>query len=102
MITVDFSSQSSMLFSGRKNGERAKTVLINDDLNEDNIVKVISRPGQLITSSFFLGLLDHYIRKFNSVNELIANLDMDSLDATSREECLRALKRGASKNQELF
>jgi hypothetical protein len=102
MITIDFAKQDSTLFSGRKNGERAKNTLIVNDSKKDQKVRFFSKEGQLITSSFFLGLLDDYIRHFSSVNELMNNLDMNGLDPISREECLRAIKRGAAKNQALF
>lgn len=102
MITIDFAKQDSTLFSGRKNGERAKNTFIVNDGKKDQKVIFYSKEGQLITSSFFLGLLDDYIRHFSSVNELMQNLNMDGLDPISREECLRAIKRGAAKNQALF
>lgn len=102
MITVDFSTQQSTLFSGRKNGARAREQLIKSNMLDDKKMKFSSKAGQLITSSFFLGLLGDYLQRYNSIDEVIKNIDIEDLDPISREECLRALKRGSTKNQDLF
>ncbi|OLF60229.1 hypothetical protein BTN33_01380 [Aeromonas veronii] len=104
MITVDFSKQDSTLFSGRKNGERARHNLMKKtgEAFDDQRMNFLSREGQLITSSYFLGLLGEYLHQFNNMNDVFNYIDLNGLDRRSKEECIRALRRGATRSEDIF
>lgn len=104
MITVDFSTQDSTLFSGRKNGERARENLIKKtgETLDDKRMQFFSKDGQLITSSFFLGLLGEYLYQFHNMDDVFEYINLNGLDRRSKEECLRALRRGATRSEDIF
>jgi len=105
MMIVDFTKEfgNQDLYSGRKNGERAREQLFSKpNIVNDGKWKFISRAGQFISSSYFLGLLGDSIFSFSTVNEAFKYINLDELDQASKEECIRAIKRGTTPNGDLF
>lgn len=99
-LTVNFSELDSPLLTGRKNGNRAREKFHIEENEEGYILR--STQDQLITSSYFLGLLGVELKKYATANEALAKINMDGLSDQSRSECTRAIKRGLSTNRELF
>ena len=101
--TIDLTGLPSTLLSGRKNGERAHKTL-NVRLKEG--YEIIARDDQLITSSYFLGLIgDELVKLANekgSVDLVISKLDLDKLNDKSKDECLRAVRRSISSPRSLM
>jgi len=102
-LTIDFSQNSLRdvtLFTGRKNGRKAKA-LFSVALCDRYVFK--ANKEQVITSSYFLGLIGDELRillnKLSSINELISRIDTSSLNVVSQEECVRAIRRGLSSNE---
>jgi len=95
---VDFSKMPEIsLFTGRKNGRKARTYF---QINDADRFIFKANSDQVITSSYFLGLIGDELAalllKLNDINELITYVDTDSLNSTSQNECVRAIKRGLS------
>ncbi|MEZ8191736.1 MULTISPECIES: hypothetical protein [Vibrio] len=96
MLIIDFTKlESTTLFTGRKNGKRAK-----DKFGIKTAKKFLFKaaPEQVITSSYFLGLvgdeLKHLLLGLKDINELLEHMDTDSLNEISKNECIRAVRRG--------
>jgi hypothetical protein len=93
---VDFAARfpQKELFSGRKNGIRARKTFLfeeKDVLNTDSI-SLVCLPGQVITSSYYLGLLELFVRKFKRLDEALEKISMEGLNDYCRTECLDALE----------
>lgn len=102
-LTIDFSQndlKNVTLFTGRKNGRKAKS-LFSVTPCDQYIFKANS--DQVITSSYFLGLIGDELRillgNLNDINELISKIDTSSLNQVSQEECVRAVRRGLSSDE---
>lgn len=102
-ITVDFNIdyfKNTKLFTGRKNGKAAKKYF---NVSNGDFFIIKSANDQVITSSYFLGLLgDELIDLLNrskDINDLISKIDTSALNKTSNDECIRAIRRGLSKNE---
>ncbi|WP_062749497.1 hypothetical protein [Erwinia persicina] len=102
-ITVDFTKggfEKLSLFTGRKNGKKAKGNF-NISISEKFIF--LANPDQVITSSYFLGLvgdeLTFLLRSSGNINNLLEKVDLSSLNEVSRNECIRAIKRGIISNE---
>ena len=96
--TVDFTSpefRDVTLFTGRKNGKKARSYF---KIQKADGYKFLTNSEQVITSSYFLGLIgDELLELLNQVkdiNELLLRVDTGSLNETSKNECVRAIKRG--------
>lgn len=102
--TIDFRKFDSNLFSGRKNGERAQTKF---QLKAHDYYIFIAHKEQLITSSYFLGLMSHELKRLSeqehgNINNLIERLNTDGLNEKSTDECLRAVKRSITPTKSLL
>lgn len=108
MIDIDFQKQypNATLFAGRKNGQRARDVIlaeIPEFDNADNKFIFHCSERQLITSSYFLGLLEHYLVQFENIGDVLEHIDLTNLNnPASLEECIRAIRRGSATNGGLF
>lgn len=95
--TIDLTSLASTLLSGRKNGERAHRSL---HVKLTDGYEIIARDDQLITSSYFLGLIGEELVKLasanSSVESVITKLDLSKLNEKSKDECVRAVRRSIS------
>lgn len=92
MTYVDFSGQQARLFSGRKNGELARGILLRED-NQQVHICISARSDQVITSSFFVGLLDDIMWMFDKKSDLIGAIKTDGLSEISLNELKRAIAR---------
>ncbi|MBA0190116.1 hypothetical protein H4F50_20935 [Pectobacterium brasiliense] len=97
-VVVDFTVnelKSITLFTGRKNGKKAKSIL---GIKNSEYFVFIGNPDQVITSSYFLGLvgeeLSNLFKKLGTVNYLLDRVDLNGVNEVSRNECVRAIKRG--------
>lgn len=101
--SINLTNLNSTLLSGRKNGERARKSL---DVSFNDEYKIIARSDQLITSSYFLGLLgDELVRlaeKLGSVDAVIERLDLCEVNEKSRTECIRAVRRSITAPRSLM
>ncbi|RXQ03305.1 hypothetical protein EGL69_13615 [Vibrio parahaemolyticus] len=103
MLLIDFSTlEKTTLFTGRKNGKRAKERF---GVRNARQFKFIANQGQVITSSYFLGLvgeeLKDLLHSLRDINELLEHLDTDSLNDISKNECIRAVRRGLVSSNDL-
>ncbi|EJB8442490.1 hypothetical protein MW350_001954 [Vibrio parahaemolyticus] len=97
---VDFTSMPDVtLFTGRKNGRKAKKHFTIS--NADYFI-FRANENQVITSSYFLGLVgEELIALLNklensNINELLTCIDTQDINTVSQNECVRAIKRGLS------
>lgn len=102
-IMIDFTKngyENVTLFTGRKNGKKAKEIF---KISKADSYVFLSKENQVITSSFFLGLLGDELlelfKKTGNINKLIDMVDLSNLNDVSRNECLRAIKRGIVTNE---
>lgn len=103
-LVINFSHYQETLFSGRKNGERARNTF---DIRFSEKIVVEAREDQLITSSYFLGLLSPELKRLVSeengnVNRLLEHLNTESLNLKSKDECVRAIKRSITAPRSLM
>ncbi|WP_272694927.1 hypothetical protein [Providencia sp. PROV144] len=88
------------LFTGRQNGKKAKT---HFQIKNADFFIIKANADQVITSSYFLGLLSEelmaLLKKLNNINELIDRVDTSSLNEVSKNECIRAIRRGLADNE---
>lgn len=103
VIKVNFNIEhfkDTKLFTGRKNGKAAKTYFKID--NGDRFV-INAADDQIITSSYFLGLLGDELTKLlndsKDINDLISKVDVSTLNKVSQDECIRAIRRGLVRNE---
>jgi hypothetical protein len=96
---IDFSKIESELLTGRKNGNRARDFF---KITESDFYILKSSANQLITSSYFLGLLEVELLKSKNASIALTRVDMKGLSAASKEECEKAIKRGLAKTQSLL
>lgn len=97
-LTLDLTQFSSNLLTGRKNGTRARDKF---GVKKADRYIFILRNDQLVTSSYFLGLLGEEIKLFSSSKEALEHIDLESLNDSSKNECVRAIKRGLSTSKGL-
>lgn len=103
MFVIDFSKlKDTTLFTGRKNGKRAK---IKFNIKNANKYQIIANSQQVITSSYFLGLmgeeLNELLSKQSNINELLEKIDIKNLNDVSKNECIRAIRRGLTRSNML-
>lgn len=106
-LTIDFESlyPNSELFTGRKNGIRARKKFEIDEPSKVqgiNTIKLIGSKEQLITSSYFLGLLETFIAKYSSYEEAIGHVNVDCLSEYCIQECHDALEYTFMNNNDSF
>lgn len=93
MITVDFSIQERTLFSGRRTATELRDTLIVDDGVDDHKLVLRTRSNQLVTSSFFLGLLQPHVMSYGSYQGMQGLVDDSGLDEVSKLEWYRCCRR---------
>ncbi|MGF1839173.1 hypothetical protein [Vibrio atlanticus] len=100
---INLTELKSTLLSGRKNGERAHKQF-NVSLADE--YKIIADKDQLITSSYFLGLIGDELVKmaqiFDSVDTVISKLDLSDVNDKSKNECIRAVRRSITAPRSLM
>ncbi|CAM3147399.1 hypothetical protein [Vibrio rarus] len=100
---INLTKLNSTLLSGRKNGERAHESMA---IQFKDAYEIIARDDQLITSSYFLGLIGKELVKLaeqqGSIDEIISKLNLDKLNKKSRDECIRAVRRSISSPRALI
>lgn len=102
-LVIDFTKngfEALTLFTGRKNGKKAKDIF---KIAEAEKFVFIANNEQVITSSYFLGLvgdeLSNLLKITGTVNALLERVDLTGLNEVSRNECERAIKRGIVSNE---
>ena len=102
-VIIDFTTnnfESVTLFTGRKNGKRARSSFPIDNAD---YFKFISNNDQVITSSYFLGLIGERLNAIystvGSISEIINRVNLTELNEVSRNECMRAIKRGIASGE---
>ena len=91
-LIIDFkNTTNNTLFTGRKNGVKARELF---SIKPVDIYEIRSAENQLITSSYFLGLLGEELKRFGTPNHILEHLNMAELSEKSKDECIRAIKRG--------
>jgi len=101
-LIIDFSATTTAnvsLFTGRENGKRAKAKF---DVKPADIYRIISLEDQLVTSSYFLGLLGAELKKFGSPAKALEHLDLTGVSKKTKDECERAVRRGLTSNRSLI
>lgn len=109
-INIDFSKLSSkqnkMLFAGRANGQEAfRYFKIDSFRKEDQDSINLSIPdGVVVSSSYFLGMLENILPKFSTPKDFYAatKLDGQIYQEGMLSELDRAVKRGLHRNEPLF
>ncbi|WBA13446.1 hypothetical protein [Salinivibrio kushneri] len=102
MLTIDFAERDDVtLFTGRKNGKRAKAKF---GIKRASQFRLKADQEQVITSSYFLGLLGEELQdlflKVKDINELLDRINTEELNETSKNECIRAVRRGLRSRSE--
>lgn len=90
------------LFSGRSNGEKAHKFFKLDKANKNDFFKLRVPDNVVISSSYFLGMLEDIMRNYNSLEELKNHVDSSALDGETLMEYNRAVKRGFYTNRGFF
>ena len=94
-LVVDFTNdelKNITLFTGRKNGKKSKSMF---GIKNSEFFVFIGNPDQVITSSYFLGLigeeLSNLLKEVGSINNLLDRVDLNNINEVSRNECVRAI-----------
>jgi len=87
-VEVDFTKHPFKLFTGRKKGNEYVTKFRLDKVKESPILILKANPDQVITSSFFIGLLEHLYP-----NNKPMFVSVIRLPEKSKKEYERAFKR---------
>lgn len=98
---IDFEKMSdTKIFSGRQNGVKARDYF---NIHESEKYFIKTGNDQLITSSYFLGLLGELLSKqFSTPNEVLNALDFEASNEISRREMVKAIRRGLSTHKGLI
>ncbi|MDR6962515.1 hypothetical protein [Shewanella putrefaciens] len=91
IVVINLISNESGLLTGRSNGKRARKIL---NVRPADRYVLTSAQDLLVTSSYFLGLIGEELSAFSSPNDALQHLDLSGLSPQSREECIKAVKRG--------
>ncbi|WP_095497200.1 hypothetical protein [Paraferrimonas haliotis] len=103
LITIDFSKYPSELWSGRKNGIQAQKRFLEGQDNDGQCkIKLKANESQVITSSFYLGLLEDRLLKYSSINNVLNNVEFEGINEESQKEFLNAVKRNLFKSGSVF
>jgi len=97
-MKINFNSEefkSIGLFTGRKNGKIARS---DFSIKPADQFFFYSGAEQVITSSFFLGLVGEELKslfnKIKNTEEFFSRLHFEGLNDVSKSECIRGIKRG--------
>ncbi|MGM7742953.1 hypothetical protein ACS780_20625 [Yersinia enterocolitica] len=109
-IFIDFTklvrNQHKTLFAGRANGRRASEFFGVDNFDvEKNDILLFKIPQDIvISSSYFLGMLENILPNFRSAAEFYsrARLGNQVYEAGMLKELDRAVERGLYKNEPFF
>lgn len=101
-LTVDLSSVSGPVYSGRGRGEALREKYALNDLEDsiDSVSVIIPESAYTVSSSFFLGLFGPSIRKCGSVDQFERKFSFDAPDFL--KPILHAHAALAVQNRNLF
>lgn len=98
-MLIDFSILKTSLLTGRENGKKAREKF---GVEKSSIYIIKTSEDQMVTSSYFLGLLGEVLSsQFSSPKEALASIDFNGVNDKSRRECTKAIQRGLSSNRGL-
>lgn len=109
-INIDFStlvnSQHKTLFAGRANGRKASELFGVDafDISSDDSLNFIIPQDIVVSSSYFLGMLENILPSFTSIPEFYARAKLanNAYQEGMLKELERAVERGLYKNEPFF
>lgn len=109
-ISIDFNKianeQSKRLFAGRANGQEAYKYFNISSFNpeKDDRLDLSVPDGIVVSSSYFLGMLEKVLPKFSSPKEFYAvtSVDGEAYREGMLTELDRAVRRGLHKNEPFF
>lgn len=109
-ILVDFNrlvnTQHKTLFAGRANGRKASEFFGVDlfDVNGNDFLTFIIPENIVVSSSYFLGMLENILPKFSSTSQFYekAKIGDDDYQMGMLTELERAVDRGLYKNEPFF
>jgi hypothetical protein len=93
---------SKKLFTGRSNGEKAYQYFHLETVESDDEIKLIVPPEVVVSSSYFLGMLERIMRKYEKIEQFKGKIDSSALKGETLQEFYRAINRGFYKNTGLF
>ncbi|HCD8260595.1 hypothetical protein ABS849_28910 [Klebsiella pneumoniae] len=109
-ILVDFNklvnTQHKTLFAGRANGRRASELFGVDsfDVNSNDVLTFKIPQNVVVSSSYFLGMLENILPRFSSTSQFYAKARLGEHDYEigMLTELERAVERGLYKNEPFF
>ncbi|EEU9992387.1 hypothetical protein ACUOJI_00850 [Escherichia coli] len=109
-INIDFNTlvnnQHKTLFAGRANGRKASELFGVDqfDIANDDYLNFIIPQDIVVSSSYFLGMLENILPNFTSIPEFYsrAKLGNSTYKEGMLKELERAVERGLYKNEPFF
>lgn len=107
-ITVDFSrlvsKSNKTLFAGRANGQEAYLFFKINTFNKGDTIELDVPSEVIVSSSYFLGMLEKILPLFKNTSELYASTQIKGKQYKEGmlEEFDRAVKRGLHKNEPFF
>ena len=94
MYIYDFRLSKHTLFAGPRHGAQGFKEFQVLTRRHSNFLKIMCRDDQLITSSYFYGMLFNIIPLLGkTVQEVTANCNIEDLNQRSKEEFFRAVRR---------
>jgi hypothetical protein len=94
-------NSNKRLFSGRSNGEDAFKFFKLNVVNENDILELKVPSEVVISSSYFLGMLEKIMWLYDDVNIYKKHVNESHLNSDNLKEYQRAVKRGFYKNRGL-
>lgn len=109
-VTIDFnklvSGTEKKLFAGRANGQHAYDFfkVKSFDVNNDDKLYLSIPKGVVVSSSYFLGMLETILPKFSTPKDFYKRTILDGkvYEEGMLSEFDRAVKRGLHKNEPFF
>ncbi|MDD9211298.1 hypothetical protein [Aeromonas dhakensis] len=109
-ITIDFNrlvkSNNKKLFAGRSNGREAFSFFGMDKFcpSQNDKLRMTIPNGIVISSSYFLGMLENILPKYSSPSEFYKKMILDGKEYKEGmlSELDRAVRRGLHKNEPFF
>jgi hypothetical protein len=109
-IIIDFNKlvkdSNKKLFAGRSNGRQAFSFFGIDSFcaSSDDRLRLSIPKGIVVSSSYFLGMLETILPKFSSPSEFYSRTILDGHDYKEGmlSELDRAVRRGLHKNEPFF
>ncbi|EAR62899.1 hypothetical protein [Neptuniibacter caesariensis] len=88
--------EGKRLLSGRDNGHQAYELF--ELAQHTSETKLVLKNGSdlVITNSYFLGMLEEIIKKYEVKADLLNHMDYDDVSQNNRKELLRGINRGFS------